>query len=231
MSFDLSEFIAIVAANSIVVFLARNWFLERLRQSIKSEYDTKLEKLKANLASDNSTKLEQLKARATMELEETRNALQKEIEEYRVSASSSIGAIQNLSASIQQMVQCFTGIYDFYSESIFTDDEARLERCGNSLRKASKDFDHALLSISDQLEMKIRSLIDSYGNEYDAFAHCLKIKKIRAGLIKSNYDTNEYNPQLARETAKEIVPKLECEWHAVKNKLRDIVSGRREEQA
>ena len=229
MSFDLIQFFAVIAANSIVAFLAKNWFLERLRQSIKSEYDIKLETLKANLASDNNSKLEQLKARAAKELEEARNALQKDIEEYRVSASSSIGAMQNLSASIQQMVRCFAGIYDSYSETIFADDEARLERCGNSLRKACRDLDHALLSISEPLEAEIRSLIKSYDSEFAAFAHCLEIKKVTAGLLKSSCDINEYDPGRAREVAKEVVSNLEYEWQKVKNKLREYVSGRGEE--
>jgi len=229
MSFDLKQFFAIIAANSIVAFLARNWFLERLRQGIKSEYDAKLETLKANLSSDNNSKLEQLKLRAAKELEGAKHALQKEIEEYRVSANSSVGAKLNLSASVQQMVQSFAGIYDSYGEEIFADDEIRLERCGKSLQKASRDLDHALLSISESLEIEIRSLIKSYDSEFVAFAHCLEVKKIRAGLLKSNYDPTVYHPDLARETAKEILSCLECEWHAIKNKLRQLVSNCGEE--
>ncbi len=118
MSFDLKQFFAIIVANSIVAFLARNWFLERLRQGIKSEYDAKLEKLKAKLSSDNNSKLEQLKLSAAKELEEAKHVLQKEIEEYRVSANSSVGAKLNLSASVQQMVQTFAGVYHFYGEEM-----------------------------------------------------------------------------------------------------------------
>ena len=229
MGFDLKQFLGIIAANSIVAFLARNWFLERLRQGIKSEYDTKLETLKAKLSSDNNSKLEQLKISAAKELEEAKHALQREIEEYRVSANSSVGAILNLSASVQQMVQTFVGIFDHYGEKIFADDEIRLEKCGKSLQKASRDLDHALLSISESLENEIRTLIKSYDSEFVAFAHCLEIKKIRAGLLKSSYDPTNYDHGKAREVAQEILSGLERDWHAIKNKLRQLVSSCGEE--
>jgi DNA anti-recombination protein RmuC len=229
MSFDLKQFFAIIAANSIIVFLARHWFLEQLRQSIKSEYDTKLETLKAKLSSDNNSKLEQLKISAAKELEEARHVLQREIEEYRVSANSSVGAKLNLSASVQQMVQTFAVILDNYGENIFVDDEIRLEKCGKSLQKASRDLDHALLSISESLENEIRTLIKSYDSEFEAFAACLEVKKIRAGVLKSSYDPNNYDHAKAREEAQKILSGLESDWHAIKNKLRQLVSSCGEE--
>ncbi len=50
------------AGGALVVFLAKNWFLERLRASIKSEYDRELEHLKAELSSKNSKEIEEVKA-------------------------------------------------------------------------------------------------------------------------------------------------------------------------
>jgi hypothetical protein len=229
MSFDLKQFFAIIAANSIVAFLARNWFLERLRQSIKGEYDAKLERLKANLSSDNNSRLEQIKLSASKELERAKHVLQKEIEEYRVSTNSPDGARLNLSASVEQMVQAFAGICDSYGEEIFASDEIRLESCRKSLQKASSDLDHALLSISESLEMKIRYLFKSYESELSAFAHCLEFKKVRAGLLNSSYNYAAYDPGLAREETKRIVSRLELEWHEIKKKLRELVSPCNEE--
>ena len=50
------------AGGALVVFLAKNWFLERLRASIKGEYDRELEHLKAELSSKNSKQIEEVKA-------------------------------------------------------------------------------------------------------------------------------------------------------------------------
>ncbi len=46
----------------IVVFLAKNWFLERLKNSIKHEYDIALEKFKGEMKSSHDKELEDLKA-------------------------------------------------------------------------------------------------------------------------------------------------------------------------
>lgn len=47
---------------ALVMFLAKNWFLERLRGSIKSEYDQKLVRLEAELSSKNSREVAIIKA-------------------------------------------------------------------------------------------------------------------------------------------------------------------------
>lgn len=69
------SFIEILAAmlpsflgGGLVVFIAKNWFLERLRGGIKNEYDNKLEQLKADLVARNSKELEEIKASLTREI-------------------------------------------------------------------------------------------------------------------------------------------------------------------
>ncbi|QXW27191.1 hypothetical protein KXJ74_07200 [Acinetobacter johnsonii] len=63
---SILEFIVITLAPSltlgIVLFLAKNWFLERLKNSIKHEYDISLEKFKGELKSSHDKELEDLKA-------------------------------------------------------------------------------------------------------------------------------------------------------------------------
>ncbi len=60
------EYLGIAFAPSLtlglVIFFARNWFLERLKNSIKHEYDLSLEKFKGELKHDNDKSLENLKA-------------------------------------------------------------------------------------------------------------------------------------------------------------------------
>ncbi len=47
---------------SILIFLPKNWLLERLKNSIKSEYDKELETHKANLKRDYDVQIEKMKA-------------------------------------------------------------------------------------------------------------------------------------------------------------------------
>ena len=60
------EYLGIAIAPSLtlglVIFLARNWFLERLKNSIKHEYDLSLEKFKSELKIENDKELEEIKA-------------------------------------------------------------------------------------------------------------------------------------------------------------------------
>lgn len=62
----LLEYLVIAFAPSltlgIVVFLAKNWFLERLKNSIKHEYDVSLEKFKSELKIESDKELEEIKA-------------------------------------------------------------------------------------------------------------------------------------------------------------------------
>ena len=50
------------SASALVVWLARNWMSERIKNSIKHEYDSKLETHKAQLTFENSTTIEKLKS-------------------------------------------------------------------------------------------------------------------------------------------------------------------------
>ncbi|MBV5303327.1 MAG: hypothetical protein JZU70_03875 [Chlorobium sp.] len=64
---SVTEILAVVlpslfTGGALVVFLAKNWFLEHLRSSIRSEYDQKLERVKADLSARNATQIEELKA-------------------------------------------------------------------------------------------------------------------------------------------------------------------------
>lgn len=66
MSLTIEDVVKVIfpsfAGGALVVFLAKNWFLERLRGNIKSEYDRELEHLKAELSSKNSKEIEGVKA-------------------------------------------------------------------------------------------------------------------------------------------------------------------------
>jgi hypothetical protein len=220
----VTEFIALIAANSAIVFIVKNWFLERLRHSIKSEYDAKLETLKSQLALDNSAYLEGLKSSAAKDLEKLRHDLQARIEEYRVSASSPTGAMLNLSASIERMAQCCSGIHDYYCETLLIDDEPRLERLYKCLSKAHEDLDHAVLILDKALETDIKNLLQGYGFEISSFGSCVAVKKVRSGLIDPDCAPDEYDFSKARRVAKDLVPQLEADWRELKERLRIFVS-------
>ncbi len=219
-----TEFIALIAANSAIVFIVKNWFLERLRLSIKSEYDIKLEAFKSQLALDNSAYLEKLRSSAAKDLEELRHDLQTRIEEYRVSASSPTGAMLNLSASIERMAQCCSGIHDYYCEALLTDDEPRLERLYECHLKAHKDLDHAVLILDEPLEADIKNLLQGYGFEIRSFESCVTAKKAKSGLIDPGFAPDGYDFGSARREVKNSVPRLEESWRELKDKLRLSVS-------
>lgn len=65
---------------AIIVFMLRNWFITRLTESIKHEYNLDLAKIKAELNVTNQEKIEKLKSelndRNSRELEFLKNRLQ-----------------------------------------------------------------------------------------------------------------------------------------------------------
>lgn len=58
----VTSVLASLGLGGLALWLARNWLIERLRQSIRHEYDTKLEVLKAQLAGEHADALEKLRA-------------------------------------------------------------------------------------------------------------------------------------------------------------------------
>jgi hypothetical protein len=62
MSDVLVSVLTSLGATGLAVYLARNWLAERLRQSIKHEYDEKLERLKAQLVVESGLNLERFKS-------------------------------------------------------------------------------------------------------------------------------------------------------------------------
>lgn len=60
------EYLGLVFGQSLllglVLFLAKNWVLERLKNSIKHEYDKSLEQFKGDLKIENDKELEEIKA-------------------------------------------------------------------------------------------------------------------------------------------------------------------------
>ncbi|WP_151676768.1 hypothetical protein [Acinetobacter nosocomialis] len=63
---NILQFLGFTLAPSLtlglVVFMVRNWFLERLKNSIKHEYDMSLESFKSDLKIENDKELEEIKA-------------------------------------------------------------------------------------------------------------------------------------------------------------------------
>ena len=59
----LSSATVSVALSGILLWLTKSWISERLKNSIKSEYDQKLETHKAQLKAQSDVEIEQLKSR------------------------------------------------------------------------------------------------------------------------------------------------------------------------
>jgi hypothetical protein len=62
MSDIITAVIVYLGGTGLVAYLLRNWLVERLRQSIKYEYDQKIERLRAQLLSENATIIEKYKS-------------------------------------------------------------------------------------------------------------------------------------------------------------------------
>jgi hypothetical protein len=67
MSDIITAVIVYLGGTGLVAYLLRNWIVERLRQSIKHEYDQKIERLRAQLLSENATIIEKYKSELSRE--------------------------------------------------------------------------------------------------------------------------------------------------------------------
>jgi len=67
MSDIITAVIIYLGGTGLAAYLLRNWLVERLRQSIKHEYDQKIERLRAQLLSENATIIEKYKSELSRE--------------------------------------------------------------------------------------------------------------------------------------------------------------------
>lgn len=60
MSFDLISFLIGLSTTSTLLFICKNWFIERLKQSINHEYSVKISYLNSELALKNESQIKQI---------------------------------------------------------------------------------------------------------------------------------------------------------------------------
>lgn len=136
-----------IGLGGLVAFLARNWLIERIRLSIKHEYDERIEQLRAQLVAQNNSALEDQKTQSARELEQLRSALQREIEEYKISATSDAGSYALIWATLGDLVSSCVGLHERYQERLTQSDEPTLAACIAAYSKAQMVLPQVALTI------------------------------------------------------------------------------------
>ena len=86
---------------ALALFLGRAWFLERLKGSIKHEYEDKLEKLKATLKADGEKQLTQLKSEIDQQAEKLKIAAVSFSDVQRATIRRKIEAIDHIWSAVR----------------------------------------------------------------------------------------------------------------------------------
>jgi len=220
----MSEVLISVASSiglgGLFLFLARNWLIERLRLSIKHEYDEKLEQLKAQLLAQNSSTIETQKAQFAKELEELKGVLQREIEEYKVATTSKAGSYVIIWTALDDVASSCVGLHERYIERLKPSDESTLALCISARSKAKKVLAQVSLTIGEKLTERVEGFLEDYWTEIEAFRECIRIKKARSEIAQLTEHDRGYDFNLASETTRGNIRYLLQLWDAIKEDLR-----------
>ena len=120
---------------AILGWLCRAWITERLKGSIKHEYDDRLEKLKAELKTQGDAHLASLKAEVDRQAEKLRIAATSFSEVQKATITKKIEAVDVLWLGVIQARKAFPGILSL--TDILTDEEMKGFYTDPSLRPYS----------------------------------------------------------------------------------------------
>ncbi len=216
-----------VGVIGLLMFLARNWFIERLRLSIKFEYDEKLEKLRANLLVENQAAIEKQKELASKELENVKNELKIASDEYATVLGGNASAYTIIWIAIEELLSSFTGIFNLYVESYNNYDETILQKCVSAKEKVEKSLAKTALVIGQHLTEEINEILGGYQHEISALGHCIYMKKVKAGILpKSKLVDSEYEFYRASQWTRDKVRSLKERCEIIKTKIRNKVDNR-----
>ncbi|ENX22453.1 hypothetical protein F892_01695 [Acinetobacter vivianii] len=158
---NILDYVVITLAPSLtlggILYLAKNWFLERLKNSIKHEYDISLEKLKGVIKSTHDKELEDLKAflkkQTDINLEDYRFQIEirkKWLDDFKNLCSIYLGAVkENVDRTNKYIVD-----HDFALGNV--DEEF------NILKEAMKDVGQLYAQLK-LIQFKIELLINDCG--------------------------------------------------------------------
>lgn len=106
---------------ALALFLGRAWFLERLKGSIKHEYEDKLEKLKATLKAEGEKQLTQLKSEIDQQAEKLKIAAVSFSDVQRATISRKIEAIDHIWSAVRRARGAIPGV--IHITDVLTADE------------------------------------------------------------------------------------------------------------
>lgn len=122
----------------LVGFLAKAWFLQRLRGSIKHEYDDRLEKLKAGLKDQSDKSLTQLKSDIDRQTDKLRAAVSSYTDVQKATISRKLEAVDVLWVGYIKLMEAFPAV--LYLTDTFTDEEMKGLYTSPSMGKYSAEI-------------------------------------------------------------------------------------------
>jgi len=156
-------------AGAALAWLMRGWISERLKQSIKSEYDTELENLKANLKRDNDVYLAELSAKHAEARQIFDHNLQLARLEHQVKFAGTyqeiLKAIKGIHAKLielQQAVNAYTNIFEFANDD---SKEERREKVGQLITGFWEAFNPNRIFFSETLDEEIVTYVQFVTNK------------------------------------------------------------------
>jgi hypothetical protein len=121
----------------IIGWICRTWIGERLKASVKHEYDDRLEQLKAELKAQGDSNLALLKSEIDRQGEKLRIAASSFSEVQKATIARKVDAVDALWNGFVQMRDAFPGVYSI--TDIFSDREMRGFYTSPTMNKFSKD--------------------------------------------------------------------------------------------
>ncbi|ENX00909.1 hypothetical protein F900_01893 [Acinetobacter modestus] len=182
------EFLLISLAPSlplgIIIFCFKNWFLERLKNSIKHEYDLSLEKFKGEIKFENDQELEEIKALLKKQTDVN-------LEDYRFKIELRKKWLNDVrEASIEYLFLIrgqINTVQEYVVECQLTQHNLNEEKYKTSLAKVSS----ATVNL-DSITFKIETLIfksDSIGSEI--LKNMAKINDLLGKMTLHHHSTRE----------------------------------------
>lgn len=167
----LKELVPGGLAGAALAWLMRGWITERLKQSIKAEYDAELENLRASLKRDNDVYLAELSAKHAEARQVFDHNLQLARLEHQVKFAGTyqemLKAIKEIHAKLielQQALNAYTKIIEFSGDE---PKEKRRERVGELITEFWNTFNPNRIFFSETLD-----------DEIAAYAHFVTDKSI-----------------------------------------------------
>lgn len=225
MNFVIDQFRLIIGTASLsaglvalVIWIARNWFIERLAGSIRHEYATDLETHKAALKSQFDSELEvrkaALKAQSDAELEVHKANLQRGFHVQKAQFDMEFSSFQKLWGALSLMVDETGRLINLYEYSETPEGKG-------TKRKHAEDADKAFFAatrVVQDLEPFIPE--DVYQKSKSLYINCKTVIDDFFGVIKFESEDTKFDISEYRKDARASGNDIRKDWHEIANLIR-----------